>query len=77
MGGACARRCGLSAPMGSRESVLEAVRLRGFALEDLGAAWRSDREVVLEAVREHGDALQFAAEAFKGDREIVLAAVRK
>eukprot|EP00971_Amphidinium_carterae_P289698 5752366-Amphidinium_carterae.1 len=64
----------LSAPMESRELVLEAVRQRWDALQTVGEVWRSDREVVLAAVRHNGLALAYAAEVLKRDREIVLAA---
>eukprot|EP00971_Amphidinium_carterae_P133877 2652636-Amphidinium_carterae.1 len=63
--------------MESRETVLEAVKKRWYALREVDEVWKSDSEVVLTAVQANGIALQFAAEVLKGDREIVLAAVQK
>ena len=68
--------CAASRRMEHREFVLEAIRLRGTALEH-APLFQADREVVLAAVEQDGFALRYAAAELLSDAEIVLAAVRR
>jgi len=61
----------------NRDTLLEAVRRHGFALQLATAELQGDRDVVLEAVRRQGTSLKFAAAELQGDRDVVLEAVRQ
>ena len=61
----------------TKQEVLEAVRLNGYALCFASDELRNDREVVLAAVNQEGWALRHASEELQNDREMVLAAVKQ
>eukprot|EP00972_Heterocapsa_arctica_P073646 10874615-Heterocapsa_arctica.AAC.1 len=57
--------------MGDREFILQAVKLRGSALQYAPQEFKGDREVVTEAFRYKTSTLRHAAEEFKGDKEFM------
>eukprot|EP00971_Amphidinium_carterae_P181891 3609283-Amphidinium_carterae.1 len=60
---------------GNRETVLEAVKQHGRALDCASEECKGDHELVMAAVQQDGYALKFAAANCQGESAIVLAAV--
>ena len=60
-----------------KDSVLEAVKLNGRALQHANRRLKNDPEIVKEAVKQCGEALQYANRRLKNDPEIVEEAVKK
>ena len=60
-----------------KESVLEAVKRNGWALQYASDKLKADRKIVLEAVKQNGEVLQFASKELKADRKVVLEADKK
>lgn len=60
----------------SRNIVLRAVTVDGYALQFADPQLQASREVVLAAVTQDGEALRFASELMHGDRDIVMSAMK-
>jgi len=61
--------------MKSREFVLAAVEVNGFALGCASKELQNDREVVMAAVSQIGDSIEYASEELRADREIAELAI--